>query len=594
MLDISYPIVNKKYNWYTKMAKPQVTQTKVLLDQLYQGKIDLTDYKRKPEEEKKKAFYSRALAAYYLHSKANIGIDKSASCVTDGFNDNGIDAIFYDEPQNTLYLIQSKLINEGVGEPDLGEIMKLKQGVLDTVDEKFDNRFNDKILKNEQSIKDALSDRSTKIIIVVAYTGKGFSEHNKRVINELMESLNDTTEWAFFDDFNLRSIYASLLAATSSKPIDYDISLSNWGLIEEPYKTYYGQISAYELAHIFVIQGKKLFDENIRGFIGLSPINSDILNTIQNEPENFIYFNNGITIICDEINPIPGKTVKKTSGGFHCKSMQVVNGAQTIGSLGTAYDKHSEQLKKCTVFIKLIPLNECPDDFGNRITIASNTQNKIEKRDFATLDPIQHNLRTELALLGITYHYKRTEDPIPFDEKNCSMEEATVALACNNEDIYNSVTAKREIGKLWNDIKTAPYTDLFNESLKGYVMWHSIKIYREVSKYLNLNKPAKAGRDKSTYTYGNYFILNIIFNLIPKEKMMNPKSDLENYLSSEVFKKMLESVVKATYEEGEVNYPTSLIHQLYRNYTKCKDLKQKVLDKLANGGKKLESLTLFS
>ena len=545
--DITIQNSKFKFNWFTKMAKPQVTQIKILLDNLFKNKIDLSDYSKKSDEEKITVFYSRALAAYYLHSKADIDVISAANCVTDGYNDNGIDAIYYDEPHSTLYLIQSKLINEGQGEPDLGEIMKFKQGVLDTIDEKFDNRFNAKILTYQQRIKDALEDKNTRLIIALAYTGKGFSIHNKRVIDELMESLNDTTEWSFMDDFNLRSIFSSLLASTTSKPIDYDIILSNWGSIDEPYKAYYGQISAFELANIYIVQGKRLFDENIRGFIGLSQINSEIIDTIQSEPENFIYYNNGITMVCQEIIPIPAKTVKKTSGGFHCKGMQIVNGAQTIGSLGTALEKHKEQLKKCSLFIRLVPLEDCPEDFGNKITIASNTQNKIEKRDFATLDPVQHALKTELSLEGITYHFKRTEDPIPFDEKNCTMEEATVALACNNENVYNGVTAKREIGKLWNDIKTVPYIDLFNEKLKGTTMWHSIKVYREVSKFLNLNKPIKTGREKSTYTYGNYFILNIMFHFIPKDKIMNPTSDLEIYLQSDRFKNKLKKIIRATY-----------------------------------------------
>ena len=227
-------------------------------------------------------------------------------------------------------------------------------------------------------------------------------------------------------------------------------------------------------------------------------------------------------------------------------------------------------------------LTDCPEDFGKRITIASNTQNKIEKRDFVSLDPIQQNLRTELALLGITYQYKRTDEPMPNDDKNCSLEEATVALAANSEKINNSVLAKREIGKLWEDITLPPYTDLFNESLKAYVMWNSIKVYRAVQKYININKDDKTAREKSTYTYGNYFVLNIIFSLIPKEKILNPNRNLNVYLEADEFKKQIQKIIDTAYLEGEKNYPSSLIHQLYRNYTKCTDLKNRVISTLSS------------
>lgn len=393
--------------------------------------------------------------------------------------------------------------------------------------------------------------------------------------------LNESTEWAFFTDFNLKSAHDMLNTVLDGRPIHAEISLSNWGSIDEPFTAYYGQISAYDLALLWKNNRKKLFSENIRNFIGLSDINSGILKTIEIEPENFIYFNNGVTVLCNEITPLPAKTVGKTTGLFECKGLSIINGAQTVGSLGIAIDRTPEQLKKCKVFIRLIPLSKCPENFGTRITIASNTQNKIEKRDFVSLDPLQLNLRTELLLSDINYHYKRTDEVIPFDEKNCTLEEATVALACFQEDNSYCVTAKREIGRLWENIEKEPYKILFNEKLKSHVLWRTIQVYRAVSRYLNDIKTSKTGRESSTYTYGNYFILNLVFSLIPREKILNPSYNFNEFISSELLN-IIANVTAKTFEIAEINYPTSLIHQLYRNYTKCKDLRSKVLKELLN------------
>jgi len=46
---------------------------------------------------------------------------------------------------------------------------------------------------------------------------------------------------------------------------------------------------------------------------------------------------NGITLLCNEIAPIPGKTINKDTGSFNCKGIQVINGAQTVVSLGNAF-----------------------------------------------------------------------------------------------------------------------------------------------------------------------------------------------------------------------------------------------------------------
>lgn len=295
------------------MARPQVNHIKQALDNLFTDKINLNDIKTTNVDDIKKQFYSRAFAAYSLHILASLSVDDAAKSITDSYDDNGIDAVYYDEQQNTIYLVQSKMIDEGNGEPDTGEMNKFAKGITDLIEEKYD-RFNQKIQAKLSIIKDAFNESQIKLNIVLAYTGKGFAIHNQRIINDLTGFLNESTEWAYFTDFNLKAAHDSLNTVLAGKPIESEITLSNWGLIDEPYAAYYGQISASDLANLWKNHRKKLFTENIRNFIGLSDINTSILNTIEKEPENFIYFNNGVTILCNTINPIPAKTVGKTTG----------------------------------------------------------------------------------------------------------------------------------------------------------------------------------------------------------------------------------------------------------------------------------------
>jgi hypothetical protein len=556
------------------MARPQVNHIKQALDNLFTDKIDLTNIRSTNPEDIKKQFYSRALAAYSLHILASVPVQDAANSITDSFDDNGIDAVYYDESQNTLYLVQSKMIDEGNGEPDTGEMNKFSSGITDLIEEKYE-RFNTKIQNKLPLIKDAFNDSQVKLNLVLAYTGKGFSVHNQRIIEDLTSFLNDSTDWAYFTDFNLKTAHDSLNTVLAGKPIESEITLSNWGTIDEPYTAYYGQISAFSLATLWKNHRKKLFTENIRNFIGLSDINTGILKTIENEPEKFIYFNNGVTILCNSINPIPAKTIGKTTGMFECKGLTIINGAQTIGSLGIALDKFPDKLEKSKVFVRLIPLEHSPENFGNRITVASNTQNKIEKRDFVTLDSEQKRIRTELLLTNINYHYKRTDEVIPYDENNCTLEEGTVAIACSMPTTTYAVTAKREIGRLWDDITKAPYKELFNEELKVHKLWRCIKIYRAVSKYLNELKATKTGRERGICTYGNYFILNAVINEIPVELLMNPTADFDSYYNTNL-QTLIQERTNRTIEVTETNYPSALIHQLFRNYTKCTDLKSKL------------------
>lgn len=554
------------------MARPQVNHIKIALDNLFADKIDLSDIKSTKPDDIKKQFYSRALAAYSIYILASVSVEEAAKSITDSYDDNGIDAIYYDEQMSTIFLIQSKLIDEGNGEPDTGEMNKFAKGITDLIEEKYD-RFNSKVQLKLPVIKDAFNESRIKLNIVLAYTGKGFAIHNQRIINDLTTFLNESTEWAFFTDFNLKAAHESLNTVLEGKPIESEIMLSNWGVIDEPYSAYYGQISASDLANLWKNHRKNLFTENIRNFIGLSEINTSILKTIEEEPENFIYFNNGVTILCTTITPIPAKTIGKTTGLFDCKGLNIINGAQTVGSLGIALDKFPDKLALSKVFVRLIPLENAPEGFGNRITIASNTQNKIEKRDFVTLDSEQQRIRTELLLMDINYHYKRTDEVIPYDEANCTLEEATVALACSNNETTYAVTAKREIGRLWDDITKSPYKDLFNDTLKVDKMWRCILTYRAVTRYLNDLKQTRTGRERSIYTYGNYFILNSVINKIPQEILLNPTVDFNGYIKN-ILPNIIIEQTQITVQITEESYPTALIHQLFRNYTKCKDLKE--------------------
>src|SRR4051812_46028835 len=101
------------------------------------------------------------------------------------------------------------------------------------------------------------------------------------------------------------------------------------------------------------------------------------------------------------------------------------------------------------VMVRITSLESCPPDFSSDITRAVNTQNRIERRDFAALDPTQSRLKSEMLLSYQKEYVFRTGDAQPPPDNGCTLDEATVALACANQDIGLSLLAKREVGKLY-------------------------------------------------------------------------------------------------------------------------------------------------
>jgi hypothetical protein len=88
---------------------------------------------------------------------------------------------------------------------------------------------------------------------------------------------------------------------------------------------------------------------------------------------------------------------------FDCKNVTIVNGAQTVGMIGRA-----PNLDDSPAFLqaRIIVVDDPESFLGKRITRASNTQNKIDARNFVALDSEQERIRTELLIDKINYEYR--------------------------------------------------------------------------------------------------------------------------------------------------------------------------------------------
>ena len=152
------------------MSIIHVNQIKNQVTRLFSNLIDMSDAARATDENKEALFLSRGLAAYAVHYLAGATPEEAAQAVTDGGGDNGIDALYYDGANKRLYLVQSKWIRDGTGEPENGDIKKFVAGVRQLFNMAFD-RFSAKVRAKESSITQALTDPSTRYELVVAYTG---------------------------------------------------------------------------------------------------------------------------------------------------------------------------------------------------------------------------------------------------------------------------------------------------------------------------------------------------------------------------------------------------------------------------------------
>jgi hypothetical protein len=567
------------------MSVIHLNQIKSKISALFDGKIDLSDV---TDADKGNYFLTRALAAYAVHYLSQAEVDVAAKSVTDGYDDNGIDAIHYDVRERRLYLVQSKWFHSGTGEPENGDIKKFVGGVSDLFNLDFE-RFNDKVRNNREWIVKALNDPFTRYTAVIVYPSVNkLSIHSQRDLDDLAKEMNEPTEMLTITSFIQEDLYRSLTAGVSGEPITIDIHLKAWGKTESPQPAIYGQVDGQQIAGWWTSHGKRLFAKNLRGVLGENTdVNAEIRDTIENRPESFWYFNNGITIVAKKFQKTAVGGGDTAYGMFHCEDVSIVNGAQTVASIGkysegVAKDNH----QKVVVQIRIISLADSANDFGEMVTKTNNRQNRIENRDFVALDPEQGRIRTELAIDKIEYHVLReetaTRTTTAFD-----LVESTTALACASKDVGTVVQLKREIGKLWENIEKAPYKVLFNASVSGLYVWRCVQVQRKIDESLDtlLNTMGvNSGREYGVAVHGNRIIASLVFSAVDIQSYKNPDADFASLLPSDAITSHTKQSFERVRDVLADHYSNALIPTLFKNQTKCKDIVIKVSVAPAAGG----------
>src|SRR5918998_318977 len=161
------------------MSELHVRRIRSGLRSQFDGLIDLSDV-QSSSTDTDQYFLTRSQAALTLCYVADISEDVAANAVVDGYDDNGIDAIYFDEDLSEVYVVQSKWTEAGKKAPDVGSVEKLTSGFRDLIAGYFD-RFNSKVRAMQDSMERALDSSDVTFEVLIAYTGvQPLSSHAER------------------------------------------------------------------------------------------------------------------------------------------------------------------------------------------------------------------------------------------------------------------------------------------------------------------------------------------------------------------------------------------------------------------------------
>jgi len=535
--------------------------------------VNLDDIASAQPAQKETVRLTRCLAAFVIAELADADDVAAAQAVTDGSGDNGIDAVYYDTAEKNCFLVQSKWISNGNGSLEVGDVHKFIQGVRDLLDAQF-SRFNAKMQSHQDKVFAALSDSSARFTMVLAYTGEQpLSSDAKLPLEDLLAEMNSPTEVMALRPLNQAALHSIVATGATADAVDLEIMLHDWGMVRQPYLSYYGQVAVSDIASWGTF-GTRLTSKNLRRFRGLTEVNESIAKTLSGSPEKFWYFNNGITVLCESLRKKPLGGNNNETGTFECNGASVVNGAQTVGTIVDVSKTNGSTLQPARVLVRLVSLENCPEGFAEEITRAANTQNRIEKRDFAALDPNQKRLRTELYLENQKeYAYQTGEQP-PQGDSGCTLDEAAIGLACKATDVALAVQAKREVGMLYEDISRPPYTTIFNASTTAKALWEAVTVLRTVESELKKEQQQRTGKDKLIAIHGNRFVLHLVFQQLQHDTaalLGGPDAEAQ---VREVTRDMLDSTILNVFLWYGTAYPASL----FKNISKCRDLAKRITE----------------
>ncbi|MGO9190369.1 MAG: AIPR family protein [Streptosporangiaceae bacterium] len=487
----------------------QVRNLRRQLSERFQRLIDMSDWTGRPDEEQ--AFLSRAVAALAVKMETGCSDEAAARAVIDCATDRGIDAVAVEQrgERQHLILVQAKWSHKGTagfGEADVSAIMRGLDYLLEL---EFD-RFGSKIDRHAADIDAALNSPSPKVIIVLALAaGNDLHPNTRALLEEEIGKHNLDDDLVDYKIINLRDLHREILGDHAERKVDLNVQVQSVGKVTEPFLAYYGTVSAEEIAEWYGRYGRHLTARNIRDALDISDVNEKIRTTLIREPEYFWYLSNGITLICDRMRKYgKGAPIAGGNATFRLEGASVINGAQTVSAVYRAIQLKPIKAAAGRVLVRIISLEETPEGFGDRITIAANTQNPTEERDFRSRKPEQADLRHDFALsLGLNYVIKRGE-PEPPPDQGCTMTEAALALAAAQPSSELVARAKRDASVLWED---RYYSSLFGERPSACHVWRCVCLLRAVRHVLAEERENLVGRIAGAAAHGDLLLTHVLF-----------------------------------------------------------------------------------
>ena len=155
------------------------------------------------------------------------------------------------------------------------------------------------------------------------------------------------------------------------------------------YICYVGFINGAILAEMYAKHSSRLIEQNVRMYLqARGKVNAGIQTTIKESPGRFLAYNNGLSLTAKSVQ-ISGLNQSGQCQIERITELQIVNGAQTTGSIFHAFKKEGRDVSGLRVQFKLtVPLSsDAMVEMVSAISRYSNSQNAVKVTDLSANHP---------------------------------------------------------------------------------------------------------------------------------------------------------------------------------------------------------------
>ena len=464
-------------------------------------KQSLIDYSEsaKNEVEKGKNFLQWVLTRVFEATE-----DDAADAIVDGANDLGIDAYLpVDFSENKIRLFQSKYGTSHSAEA----ISKFREDVK-------------KLIK-----RDVTKMRPELAHLVTQIREKNLKVECCYVTDQKVEFQNEK----YFEVVDIDEIIRRLWSRIKKPAAGKKSSIKLEKMLRHE-NTILGVMKLRELSDFIIKNRDYVFESNIRQWMQFKTmINKGIRETLQNVPDKFFYYNNGITIVVADFE-------EREDNSLTLNAPQIVNGAQTSNSvLDRAKRTHNLD---GSINVTIIKADDEKDQ--NNITKYRNSQNSVRGKDLVSLMDFHKSIKSQLQNLCYFYEIQAGS----FDSKTKSQQSEYKGdvifnkyLPVNHKKV---IVAKDAIQALVAGIEQRPteaysspaqflprgskYDEVFNENLKDeYRLLLYPYLVKEYAKMVQ--KYGKRGGHK-TKRYATLFFVAVYFRILHRN-ILETKGDFK-------------------------------------------------------------------